>query len=172
MACYDNKKNSQIFQIAAGMKNKAIMILSKKNANQFFKLRRGGRSMSLKFKMCVGSMALSMLAADALQRYGMVIRVKPEMVAEYKRLHSDVWPEVLSILARHHVRNYSIFLAGGLLFGYLEYDGENYARDMKEIADEEITKSWWKLTDPCQEPFGSVKGKEWWAPMEEVFHMD
>ena len=30
-----------------------------------------------------------------MKRYGSVIGLKPEAVAEYKRLHAAVWPEVL-----------------------------------------------------------------------------
>lgn len=50
-----------------------------------------------------------------MNRRGMVIRVKPEKVEEYKRLHAAPWPEVLDTLGRHHVRNYSIFLHAHLL---------------------------------------------------------
>ena len=30
-----------------------------------------------------------------MQRYGQVLGIKPEHVAEYERLHAAVWPEVL-----------------------------------------------------------------------------
>ena len=45
-----------------------------------------------------------------MQRYGMVIRIKPEMIAAYRRLHAAVWPAVLARIARSHIRNYSIYL--------------------------------------------------------------
>ena len=56
-----------------------------------------------------------------MQRMGMVIGVKPDMIAEYKRLHAAVWPEVLELISKSNIRNYTIFLREpeNLLFGYL-----------------------------------------------------
>lgn len=107
-----------------------------------------------------------------MKRYGMVIHIKPEKVEEYKRLHQQVWPEVLSILSKHHIKNYSIFLKDHLLFGYLEYHGNNYAEDMKNIANEEVTQRWWQLTVPCQAPLSTAEKGEWWSLMQEVFHLE
>ena len=45
-----------------------------------------------------------------MQRMGMVLGLKPEKVAEYKRLHAAVWPEVLAMISACNIRNYSIFL--------------------------------------------------------------
>ena len=33
-----------------------------------------------------------------MQRIGMVIKLNADKVAEYKRLHADVWPEVLDMI--------------------------------------------------------------------------
>jgi L-rhamnose mutarotase len=107
-----------------------------------------------------------------MTRYGMVIQLKPEKIEEYKKLHQHVWPEVLAILSKYHIKNYSIFLKDNLLFGYLEYHGNDYADDMKKIANEEVTKRWWKLTDPCQESLSTSGKGEWWSLMEEVFHLE
>jgi L-rhamnose mutarotase len=105
-------------------------------------------------------------------RFASVIRLRPEHEQEYRKLHRAVWPEVLAALTRAHVRNYSIFLRDGLLFSYLEYTGDDYAADMAAIAADEATRRWWQLTDPCQQPVDSAGEGEWWAPAEEVFHLD
>lgn len=107
-----------------------------------------------------------------MKRYGLIIGIKPEKITEYKRLHAAVWPEVLAILRKYHIKNYSIYLKDNLLFSYFEYHGNNYEADMHQIAACEATQRWWKLTSPCQEPFASRQQGEWWALMEEVFHMD
>lgn len=103
-----------------------------------------------------------------MQRYGMVIGVKPEKLELYKQLHENVWPGVLAELHKHHVKNYSIFWHENLLFAYLEYHGDDYAADMQQVAAAEITQRWWKLTDPCQE---SVSEHQGWTPMQSVFYM-
>jgi L-rhamnose mutarotase len=106
-----------------------------------------------------------------MKRYGMVIRVKPDHLAEYIRLHQAVWPEVLATITACNIRNYSIYLRDNTLFSYFEYIGTDYAGDMKKMAADPATQRWWKVTMPCQEPVSTVKPGEWWAPMEEVFHM-
>ena len=43
------------------------------------------------------------------ERYGAVLRVRPEYFEEYKRAHEAVWPEVLETISKCHIRNYSIY---------------------------------------------------------------
>ena len=107
-----------------------------------------------------------------MKRYGMVIRVKPEHVEEYRRLHAAVWPEVLAMINACNIRNYSIFLRDNVLYSYFEYVGRDFAADMKRMADDPTTQRWWELTKPCQEPVSGAKPGEWWAQMEEVFHCE
>ena len=107
-----------------------------------------------------------------MKRYGMVIRVRPEKLEEYKRLHAEPWQDVLKMISACNIRNYSIYFKDGFLFSYFEYVGEDYAADMAKMAADPTTQAWWKLTDPCQEPLPTRKEGEWWAEMEEVFHLD
>ncbi len=102
----------------------------------------------------------------------MVIRLKREMEEHYRELHNAVWPEVLEQIRRSGISNYSIYLKDGYLFSYFEYDGDDFEGDMRMMAQDAKTQEWWKLTDPCQEPVGSRKENEWWASMEEVFHLE
>ena len=70
-----------------------------------------------------------------MKRIGMTISIRPEKIEEYKYLHANVWPEVLKNLKELNCRNYSIFLHNNILFGYMEYYGDNYDRDMKLMAE-------------------------------------
>ncbi|MEQ1821998.1 MAG: L-rhamnose mutarotase [Fimbriimonadaceae bacterium] len=105
-------------------------------------------------------------------RYANVIALKPEKEAEYRELHRAVWPTVLAKIAECNIRNYSIFLNDSLLFAYFEYHGEDFEADSAKVAADPETQSWWKLTDPCQEPVGNATPGQWWVTMEEVFHVD
>lgn len=107
-----------------------------------------------------------------MKRIAMVIGVKPEMLDEYRRLHADPFPGVLAALKAANVSNYSIFLKGTTLFGYLEHTGDDYAADMAKVAADPETRRWWTFTDPCQTPWPDRAPGEWWAAMEEVFHLD
>ena len=109
-----------------------------------------------------------------MQRMGMVIGLKPEKIAEYKRLHAAVWPEILDMISQCNIRNYSIFLKEpeNLLFGYWEYHGTDFEADAAKMAADPKTQEWWDICMPCQEPLETRKDGEWWAMMEEVFHHD
>ncbi len=112
-----------------------------------------------------------------MPRYGSVIEVKPEMLDAYKRLHAAVWPCVLSMIKRCNIRNYSIFLrrlpdGRHYLFSTFEYVGDDFSADMAKMAADPETQRWWALCKPCQEPFPDRAPDEWWAGMEEVFHLD
>ena len=107
-----------------------------------------------------------------MKRYGSVIGVRPEKLAEYKRLHAAVWPEVLNMIKACNIRNYSIYYKDNTLFSYYEYIGDDYEADMRKMAADPMTQKWWELTNPCQQPLPTRKDGEWWADMEEVFHTD
>ncbi len=106
-----------------------------------------------------------------VKRVASLIKVRPEFEERYIIIHKHTFPGVLKQIYNVNIRNYSIFLKDGMLFSYFEYIGDDYAGDMQKIADE-TTREWWKLTDPMQEPLETRKEGEWWAEMEEVFHMD
>lgn len=106
----------------------------------------------------------------SVKRYGSIIKVKPEMLKNYKELHANPWPGVLEQITKSNIRNYSIYLKDDYLFSYFEYIGDDYESDMAEMANDSVTQRWWKLTDPCQEPLETRSEGEWWAKMEEVFH--
>lgn len=105
-----------------------------------------------------------------MKRYGKVIKVTPEKLGYYKKLHAAPWPEVIEAIKECNIRNFSIYYRDGYLFSYYEYIGKDYEADMKRLS--ELTKEWLKETDPCQQPVKTAKEGEWWAGMEEVFHTD
>jgi L-rhamnose mutarotase len=112
-----------------------------------------------------------------MKRYGSVVILRPEKVSEYVRLHAAVWPEVLRMIKACNIRNYSIYqrkLADGrqYLFSYFEYTGCDFVADMAKMAADPATQKWWALCKPCQEPLADRAPDEWWANMDEVFHLD
>ena len=107
-----------------------------------------------------------------MKRYGQVIKVKPEYLEKYKALHANPWPEVNRMIQECNIRNYSIYYRDGYLFSYYEYVGDDYEADMAKMAADPKTREWWKETDPCQEAIHTAQEGEWWALMEEVYHLD
>jgi L-rhamnose mutarotase len=110
-------------------------------------------------------------------RYGSLVRLRPEHLEEYKRLHRTVWPEVLHAIRVSKIRNYSIYLrklpdGHHYLFSYFEYIGDDFEADMARLAADPKTQEWWAICKPLQEPLSDRAPGEWWADMEEVFHLD
>jgi len=107
-----------------------------------------------------------------MKRHGSAIKVQPKKLEEYKKLHANVWPEVLAQIENSNIRNYSIYYKDGWLFSYFEYIGNDFAGDMAKMAEDPITQKWWDVCKPCQRPLETRQEGEWWADMEEVFHVD
>ena len=145
----------------------------------------------MRLKTVASLAALAVLAATAavlvreasgsptgrVERYGMVIGVKPDKIEYYKKLHAAAWPGVLKMIKQCNIRNYSIYLrevepGKFYLFSYFEYTGKNFEADMAKMAADATTQEWWKECNPCQVPIPTARPGEWWSDMEEVFHTD
>jgi L-rhamnose mutarotase len=107
-----------------------------------------------------------------VRRFGQVIGVRPDRIAEYERLHAEAWPGVIAAIRAANIRNYSIFRHGTQLFAYFEYVGDDFAADMAAMAADPTVIEWWQLTDAMQEPLPDREPGSWWKTIPEVFHTD
>lgn len=75
-----------------------------------------------------------------MERYAWRGRVKGD-VAEYKRRHDEIWPQMKEMFAEAGICNYTIFCVGDELFGYYEcrYGVEHAARVQ---ATSEVVQRW------------------------------
>lgn len=107
-----------------------------------------------------------------MKRFGQIIKVKPEKLEYYKQLHANPWSGVNKMIKECNIQNFSIYYKDGFLFSYFEYTGDDYEKDMKKMSEDPETIRWWKETGPCQMPLDTRKEGEWWAGMQEVYHLD
>ena len=110
-----------------------------------------------------------------MRRMGQLIGIRPEGLPAYRALHTDVdihWPEVAAASRASHIRNYTIFLFGDLLFASFEYHGEDYEADMARLAANPAVQAYWRQVIPLQTPLPSRQPGEHWAAMEELYHAD
>lgn len=76
-----------------------------------------------------------------MQRIGMLLKVKPEKLEEYKQIHANIWPDLLSELKAAGMRNYSLWLCpDGTEFGYLECD--DWAATCAYLDKSEVHTRW------------------------------
>ena len=109
-----------------------------------------------------------------VKRVGMVIKIKPECIEEYKAVHADSNPGVRDLLIEANLRNFSIFLhqlddGNWYEFGYYEYTGDDFEGDMARLDKHPRNVEWLKICDPMQIP---LEGFEGWAVMEQVYYND
>lgn len=104
------------------------------------------------------------------ERFGHLIRLRPEFEERYRILHAHPFPGVLDQIRAANLRNYSIFLREGLLFSFYEYVGNTYEADMGAMAEDETVQDWWTLTDPMQKSLLPEEAEGWWLSMEELYH--
>ena len=107
-----------------------------------------------------------------MKRFGQMIRLKPGCAEEYIRYHRNAWPAVNKMISECNIRNYSIYFKDDFLFAYFEYFGDNFDGDMQKMAADETTQKWWDVVKPLMEPVRTRKKGEFWATMEEVYHLD
>ncbi len=75
-----------------------------------------------------------------MDRYAWKARVLPGKLEEYKRRHAAIWPEMVEVLKRAGISNYSIWNTGDELFGY--YECENRDEAARIQAESPVVDRW------------------------------
>ena len=106
-----------------------------------------------------------------MNRVGFVLKVKSDLVEEYKRRHEHVWPEMQEALRRNGWHNYSLFMRrDGMLFGYFETPDSLQAA-LDGMDDEDVNQRWQEQMAPFFEGTGH-HADQMMEELVEVFHLD
>jgi len=97
----------------------------------------------------------------------------PQLIAEYRRHHEHVWPEVTRSIRDSGIEDMEIYLLGTRLFMIVEVS-ERFSFDAKSEADRDNPKvqEWERLMWKFQRPLPQAKPGEKWIPMERIFKLD
>ena len=102
-------------------------------------------------------------------RHAFKMKLKPGMVAEYKKRHDAIWPELAQAIRAAGISDYSIFLyeESFTLFAVQKLADDNTAAELPKAA---VLKKWWATMAPLMEvnPDDSPACRE----LIEVFHLD
>jgi L-rhamnose mutarotase len=110
-----------------------------------------------------------------MKTFGLTLNLQDDAakIAEYRRFHQAVWPEVTARLRACGVQRMEIFLRGRRMFMYLITDDAfDPARDFARISEDPTSARWNALMADLQERVPEADPEEWWAVMELVFDMD
>jgi L-rhamnose mutarotase len=103
------------------------------------------------------------------KRFGFKMKMVPGFREEYIKRHSEIWPELVSLIKKEGIGNYSIFLdeETDSLFAYQEQAGENSSQD---LGNTEIVQKWWKYMSDIMET--NPDNSPVTIPLEQVFYME
>lgn len=106
-----------------------------------------------------------------MNRYCFLLRVRPELLAEYTERHAAVWPDLLAALDACGWRNYSIFSRpDGLIVGYVE--AADLATAQAAMAATEVNARW---QAEMARYFVGLDGRpadEGFELLKEIFNLD
>jgi L-rhamnose mutarotase len=96
------------------------------------------------------------------------MKLLPGFADEYKKRHSEIWPELSALLKENGVSDYTIFLdeETNILFAVQQQNGKS----SQNLGDTEIVQKWWAYmadimeTNPDNSPVCTN--------LEQVFHLD
>jgi L-rhamnose mutarotase len=107
-----------------------------------------------------------------MKRIGFLLKVNPEKIPEYKKLHGAVWPEMIEALRRNGWHKYSLFLRqDGQLFGVFETP-DSFQAALEGMSKEEVNKKWQDMVASCFESLNGLQADEAMEELEEIFHID
>jgi L-rhamnose mutarotase len=109
------------------------------------------------------------------RRYCLTLDLKddPSLIAEYKRYHEKIWPEITKSIKDSGIEDLEIYLLGTRMFMIMEVD-DSFSFDAKGKADKANPKvqEWEELMWKFQKPLPQARPGEKWLLMERIFKLE
>ena len=109
------------------------------------------------------------------RRYCFALDLKddPQLIAEYKRYHEKIWPEITASIKQSGIEDLEIYLLGTRMFMVMDVN-ESFSFEKKAKADQQNPKvqEWEKLMWKFQQALPQAKSGEKWLRMERIFKLE
>jgi L-rhamnose mutarotase len=96
----------------------------------------------------------------------------PQLIAEYRQYHQQIWPEIAQHLRRYGIADMEIYLLGTRLVMVMEttpdFDAERFAQFSEQDAK---VREWEALMWTYQRPTPWTPAGEKWVAMERIFSL-
>ena len=110
----------------------------------------------------------------ATRRYCLTLDLKedPALIAEYKKYHEKIWPEITKSIKDAGIEDMEIYLLGTRMFMIMEVN-DTFTFDAKARADQENLKvqEWERLMWKFQQALPLAKPGEKWLRMDRIFEL-
>jgi L-rhamnose mutarotase len=104
-----------------------------------------------------------------MQRVAFCLQLKQGAAENYEKAHREVWPEMLALLKRAGISEYSIFRRGELLV--LSMRVEDFDATWDAIERDPVNTRWQKEMAKYFEPLEPLAPGERFPMMREVFYL-
>jgi len=108
------------------------------------------------------------------RRYCLTLDLKddPKLIAEYKRRHGKIWPEITRSIKDAGIEDMEIYLLGTRMFMIMEVS-ERFSSEAKAKADAANPKvrEWEQRMWKFQQPLPQAGPGEKWLMMERIFKL-
>jgi L-rhamnose mutarotase len=99
------------------------------------------------------------------------MKLKPNVIDEYKRRHDEIWPELVGLLHEHGISDYSIFLdEQSLTLFAVQTVSSNTISSNDKLRQNEIMQRWWVYMADLMETNNDKSPVT--HPLKLVFHMN
>ena len=105
-----------------------------------------------------------------MARYAFLLRLKPGTGPDYDKAHEAVWPELLALLKRVGIYDYSIFRRAELLVLTMRIDGD-FDAVWERIGEAEVNTRWQEAMSAYFLPEQETREGERFPMMREVFFL-
>jgi L-rhamnose mutarotase len=109
------------------------------------------------------------------KRYCLTLDLKndPALIAEYRRYHRKIWPEITRSIKESGILDMEIYLLGTRMFMIMEV-GPDFSFEAKSKADAANPKvrEWEELMWRFQQTLPQAKPGEKWLLMERIFKLE
>jgi L-rhamnose mutarotase len=97
----------------------------------------------------------------------------PSLIAEYRKYHEKIWPEITQSLKDAGIEDLEIYLIGTRLFMIMQVN-EGFSFEKKAKSDEQDSKvqAWEQLMWRFQQALPEAKPGEKWLRMERIFKLE
>lgn len=110
-----------------------------------------------------------------MQKYCLVLDLKEDadLIAEYKLLHQQVWPEVIASIKESGITNLEIYNVGNRLVMLIEANSDfSFENKTKMDAENPKVQEWETLMWKFQQALPDAKEGEKWLLMEKIFGLN
>jgi len=106
---------------------------------------------------------------EPLKRFAFILRLRPGVAEAYEKAHAAVWPEMLAMLKKGGIHEYSIFRRDELLF--LTFKAVDFEATWSQFDNDPVNLRWQATMEPLFAPNEGLLPGERFPMMKEVFYM-